>query len=253
MKSSTVFFAEVQEKVNKYIDLKESITDTDLFVVAQDSFKLVQFINSATTFIANKKMMAFLKGLSISENLGVEEAEKLTDYIRSQEKAEYISNAFSKVFHSNSTSACFIMGKILNSVIEKDELISHEELIAFNTLTLLFDQDIDNFKLIIGFADEATCSYKSLPIIDMENVFSYSSYENRNRNSLYLTIEKLLSNGVLFKIYEVDTDFSDTEIVSYTEGYRDYQKIHNPPKTKINEKYELSSAGLVLRDIIKHL
>jgi hypothetical protein len=249
----TRVFNEVNNAVNKYIDLKESITDSDLFVVAQDSMNLVRFVNSATTFIANKKMMAFLKGLSISENLSVEEARKLTDYINSQEKAEYISTAFSKVFQSNSTSACFIMGKILNSVIEKGKLISHEELIAFNTLIFLFDQDLDNFKIIIEFIDEEAYSYKSLPIIDIETVYSYLSSENISSNSMYLTIEKLLSNGILFKDYEANTDFSKTEIATYREDYGEYQKILNPPKTKINENYELSHAGLILKDIIENL
>lgn len=246
-------FNDLNEAVNNFIDLKESITDTALFEVAEDSINLVRFVNSATTFIANKKMLAFLKGLSINENLNEEEVRKLTDYITSEEKAEYISNAFSKVFQSNSTSACFIMGKILNSVIKKGELISHEELIAFNTLTHLFDQDLKNFEIIIDLMDEKAYSYKSLPIIDLETIISYSNYVNKSVNSMYLTLEKLLSNGILFKSYVADTDFSEIQINTYREGYGEYQVVDNPPETKINEKIELSYAGLILKKIIEDL
>jgi len=243
----------LNEAVSKYIDLKDFITENEITQVVGDSVNVVKFVNSATRYISNKRMMSFLNGLSINEQLTESEISKLTDYIDNEEKAEYIANAFSKVFQSNSNSACYIMGKILSSVIEKGETISHEELIAFNTLTYLFDKDIENLKILLDFFDEEAYSERSLPVVDIRTTFSYLNYINQSQGSMYLTIEKLLSNGIIFKIYEANTDFSKTEVRVERESYWEVANLHNPPQTHINEKYELSTAGIVLEKIINSL
>lgn len=185
-------------QISKYLDVKKDFMDHELIQLAGDTSKIIGFVQNTTQYVSNKKFEKFLEGFSKGEPTE-KQIEKLADYVDSETKAEYISDAFSKVLLSNSSKACLVMGSILNDVIESKDELDYQELTCINALVSFFDYDISNFKVIHEYSNEKSKIFHG-------RLAKFCRDSGLDSKSILLTLEKATTYQLLTR--DIDTDIT---------------------------------------------
>lgn len=235
-------FSQLETKISKYIKLADDFVDDDLIDLFTNSFKVFKFMRSSYTFISQKKIAYFLKGLNLDNEPTVSQLNKLNNYINSEKKAEFISECVGKVIASKSKKASFLLGLLVHRLINSNANITYKELICANALEQLFDFDIDNIKILSMYAQYFNENTR------LNSKWFYFNYKFKNwckregidtNESFFLTIEKCTSSQLLIKDIELDLDFDEDDI-SLSSGDN-------------TEAFKLTQAGLYLIDNLKYL
>lgn len=226
---------EITDKIEYFLNLKDTIVESEYFELAGDSFKLLGLLRNLSTLASKKRFQSFLKTFKDTDVPTELQLKKLLNYIDDEHKAEFISDTFEKILASNSSKSCLIMGTILQKIIDKKENLSHNVLVCIDALTKFFDVDIINFKFL---CDYILHNKKHYLIIDRR--FKEFCHENKiNLSSLCLTIEKSATYQLLFKETTSDLDIDEDNIgIAEVDTY---------------EYYELNSPGALLNDFINTL
>ncbi|WP_163539010.1 hypothetical protein [Gracilibacillus sp. YIM 98692] len=223
----------VSEKLEGYLEIKKEILDNEYMQLLGDTSKVVGFLRNANTLITQKRFEAFLKGFNKDEIPTEKQLAKLLDYIDDEEKAQFISDTFSKILLSKSTKSCMILGLIMYKVIEEKEEISHNYLVCVDGLMNLFDNDIDNIKFVYDYFNE---SEKTMFRLESREFIDLCQSQNVDRNSLELSVEKALNYQLLRKTYEIDLNIdSDDPGSGFSEAENDeYIRESDPGKLLYN-------------------
>lgn len=198
------------EKLNSYLDIKDSVLDNDYAELFGDFSKVFGFLRKADKLIAQKRFDAFLNGFREDEKPTEEQLAKLMIYIDSEQKAEFIADTFKKILLSKSSKSCLIMGTIMKDLITSKANLTLEDLICLDALTNFFDYDFDNYKYICNCAYE-----KKNKVFNLywqwvkkcnEDGFSVSG--------VTLTVEKAVSHQLLSKDIDVELDIDSNDVGS---------------------------------------
>ncbi|WP_342467292.1 hypothetical protein NSS65_13345 [Bacillus sp. FSL K6-1006] len=194
--------------MESYLQVKNHILDNDYVQLIGDSSRVVGFLNNSAKLFNRKKLQSFLKGFSMNEDPSQAQLEKLIKYVDDEDKAEFISDTLSKILFSNSSKACVIMGTILKDIVEKRDVIKHEDLIAIKALTEFYDVDIVNFNIIQSVFVEK--SEEKIGLIDILRKIKHS---NLDEISMLMTLDKAAATQLLFVSTSVDmsTEINDFE------------------------------------------
>ncbi|WP_346893555.1 hypothetical protein [Clostridium sp. UBA871] len=215
---------DISNKINQYLDIKEDILENDFMEVLGDSFKVLGILRRGSMAISRKRFIAFLKGFNNNEIPIEQKLKKLSDYINSEQKAEFISDIFSKILLSRSTKACLIMGAILQKIVENKNNLSYSELICINSLTTFFDDDIELYKYICQEIVNEKNHYTSLD----QKFYNKCNNDGVDVDNMDLMIEKCISNQLLLRDYDVDLDINEDD-VSFSSAENDkYIKVSKP-------------------------
>lgn len=226
-------------KIESYLDVKSDFINDDYLEVLGDSVNVVKAFTSISKLIKKKRLSYFLKGLSKENEPSFEQLCKLYDYIDDEEKAEIIADAISKVISANSKLASFLIGLLMNRLINSEERIEHEYLIYLNAMSSFFDNDIHNFVLLKEYFDTENVLVNDN--FDFHNGFvNWSSKNGKNEfGSIELTVEKAVSSQILIKYIETQLHTDETD-------HRDMNVIQE-------ETLSITNAGKILFDNLKYL
>ncbi|MGE6625819.1 hypothetical protein [Bacillus pumilus] len=194
--------------MESYLQVKNNILDNDYVQLIGDSSRVVRFLHNSSKLIHKKKFQSFLKGFSMDEDPTQAQLEKLIEYVDDESKAEFISDTLSKVLFSNSSKACVIMGTILKDIVEKQNDLKHEELVAINALIEFYDVDIVNFNEIQSVFFE-----KSEEKIGLSDILFKIKHNKLDDLSVLMTLDKATTAQLFFKTASVDmsTEVNDFE------------------------------------------
>lgn len=228
-------FKNIDDKLSEYLKLKDLILESDYVEVLGDTFKVVGILRKGSQLMSQKKFVSFLKGFSKSDSPTEEQLQKLSDYINSEQKAEFIGDIFSKILLSKSCKACLIMGSIMQKIVDYKDNLTHEDLVCIDALTKFFDVDIDNYKFIC----KNILSQKGKNLYYNKFFRDNCKMAYKDESSILLTIEKSVSSQLLFRENEVDLSI-DTDNL-------DLSNADN------NEFFRISKPGSKLYDYITKL
>ncbi|GEM_PF-4040883 len=153
IKYSADVLKEVEDKIRKYLRIKESILDNDYVELAGDTVRFIGIVRKVSSFIVQKRFESFLEGFGNDQPTEAQ-LKKLADYINNEKKAEYISDSISKILISKSSKACLLMGIILGSIVKEDREIRYDLMICMQALPELFDFDVDNLAFLLEYLAE---------------------------------------------------------------------------------------------------
>jgi hypothetical protein len=228
----------ISDKLKGYLDVRDKVLENEYVQVLGDVSKVVGLLRTASSFIAQKRFEAFLKGFKPYEVPTDEQLAKLRDYIDNEEKAQFISDTLSKILLSKSTTSCTILGMIMYEVIENKQDISHDYLVCIDALMNLFDKDIDNIKFVydyIGTTKNGRFYVYGKPFKEA------CKNGGIDPNSMRLTLEKAVYHQVIRRTYEIDLDLDiDVETPSFSDG-----------QAENDEYYQKSTPGILLYRFIK--
>ncbi|MBY7736290.1 hypothetical protein [Paenibacillus polymyxa] len=226
-------------QLESFMKLKGEFLENDYVELVGDTSKLIGFAKKASALISQKKFEYFLKGFNSDSVPTEEQIEKLTNYINNEQRAEFISDSFSKILLSKSTKACLIMGILLNSIIEKDKDVSYKELVCFNALLNFYDDDINNFDHIFRFISiNSKRGFASL------NGATYNNYiinENLDKVGVQLTIDKCMNFQILSEYSDIDSSFDEDDISMSSVELEKYHKVTDPGEMLFNLISKLSN------------
>lgn len=227
-------------KVTQYLDVKELITENDYLEVLGDSVSFIRGISSAYRLVSQKRLAHFLKGLTIDNAPTEEQLIKMTEYINSEEKAEFISDNIAKVLMSNSKKSALILGVLVNRLINSKLDLTHRELVCANALMSFFDFDIDNILVIeqyFNFMIEKRPS-KSKSFNFYRQFKDWATANNISTgNGFFLTVEKCVTTQILSVEYDVELDIDEDDVSNTT--------------AEQTTEYRFSSAGELLLENLK--
>lgn len=202
------------EHIETYIQVKNEFLENDFVQLLGDSSKMVGFLRSASELVLRKKFESFLKGFCLDEQPNEDQLERLIKYIDDETKAEFIADTFSKILLSKSSRACVIMGSILNNIVENSEDLTHAHLISINALMNFYDMDIENYKLLLFLFEKQN----NTSFFDITKAIKEKNFD---RTSVIITLEKSVSNQLIFREMKVeldvdsDADIADAETKEY--------------------------------------
>lgn len=188
----------IAANLSTYSEMKKEILEDEYLALIGDASKVVTFLRGVSKIIVNKKFQKFLEGFSEGEQPLEEQMDKLLNYIDDEEKAEFISDIFTKVMLANSSKATLVMGTILKDIEKAGSQIEHNKIIAINALTTMYDIDLKNIMIINEFFElESDRIYPP-------RLAKYCSEKCYDYNSVNLTIEKCVSYQILNVDYLAD-------------------------------------------------
>lgn len=200
-------FNEVWEKISSYLDVKDLVTESECVEVLGDSFSIIKLLRNASNLIIQKRFESFLKGFKDTEKPTEEQLNRLLKYIDDKQKAEFISDIFSKILLSNSKLSCMIMGCIMQKIINTGDNVTHSDLICIDALTKFYDFDIKNFKTVCD-----NQNLKRSKVINLNNIYKKKENENIDKTSISLTLQKCVSCQLVSLESEVDANFDSDDV-----------------------------------------
>lgn len=233
----------INGKISNYLDIKGDFLDDNYLEVLGDGLSIVRAFSSISNLIMKKRLAYFLKGLSLEDEPSFEQLCRLYDYIDDEKKAEIIADAINKVMSSNSKLSAFLLGLLINRLINSELIITHTQLIYINAMGEFFDSDIKNFMMLSEYIKKnGNQSYDEFVLNgDYYDDFNkwISTQENIDKESIELSIEKGISSQIFTKRVE-------SHLFTDTANYRDMQVDQL-------EKVEITSAGKLLFENLKYL
>jgi hypothetical protein len=214
----------ISSKIAEYLDIKDSIIEDDFVEVLGDSFKVIGVLRKASMAISKKKFISFLKGFSNSEIPTEQQLKRLSDYINSEQKAEFISDTFSKILLSRSTKACLIMGSILQRIVDNKKNLTYSELICINSLTVFFDEDVELYKYIYKQILNSKKHYIRLSM----KFYNSCKEDGIDIDNFSLMLEKCLANQLLMREYDVDLNIDEDTLWSSSVENDEYIRVSKP-------------------------
>lgn len=236
----------ISTNVSKYVGIKNNFLDDEYIEAFSDSFALAKVMTNGYKLVSKKKLAYFLRGLNLESEPTAEQLNKLSDYIDSEEKAEFITENITKVLVSKSKNATFLLGVIVNRHINSKNELTYIELICANALSEFYDFDLENISVIKKYTDFLRVNnsrYKGW--FDLFNKFKKWCADNdiSISESYKLTIEKCISTQILIKDFEV--------YLSIDEDNPDTSSASSAPILKFTEAGELLLNNLKYLEIIK--
>lgn len=233
--ASKDMFDNFQSKIHDLLEIKEVIGIDDIMELSDDFSKIFKLFRGSYNLISQKKFEIFLKNIGSNEEPTEEQINKLMNYVDNKEKAEFISNIFSKILLSKSTKSCAIMGYIMNDILKNNENPKHEFLILIEALTNFFDFDINNFKIINKYLNTYGIKY-----VSNDGRFIQFIQNNRvDKDSMTLSLEKTVVHQLVCKEIDIDADVQN-------EDY-DFNSVDS------SEVYRLTVVGKLLNEYILKL
>lgn len=261
----------LRDGINNYSDIKdlfkEEVLENDVVELFGDCSKVVKFLSKTKKIVEMGMFTTFLKGFSIGDETEEEKLKKLKEYIDDEDKAMFISKTLNKILDAKSKHAVFILGYMINTLIENERRLNPKYVILADALTHMFDHDIENIRF---FGD----------------YYNYKVYDNRKKKSksnksqkryiyinkkfkdilkendlddkiVYLTLEKCCSYQLMVKYVESNTDLDlDGIDVSYDKENDNVPEISTGTalaNTEVEESYGMTIVGELLYDLIIEL
>lgn len=247
MDNSLIQYEELIEQINNklltYLSLKDAIMESDYFEAFEDSFPIVKPMISGYKLIYKKRLVHFLKGFNLEQEPTNNQLKKLSNYIDSEEKAEFISENIAKILKSKSQKASFLIGIIVHRIINSNSELTYKELISVNALSNMYDFDIYNIgiisRYIIYLDEKKKGKYKGW--FGIERNFEKWCEENHINieGSLSLTVEKGVASQIFIKEIDVELDIDDDQ-PGNASAYN-------------TASYKFTEAGEVIVDNLKYL
>ena len=131
----------IEESSDNWINLKDKLPEIE---VTEDFSSLVKLADKGIRLLSMRKFKIFLDGL-FYEDISYENIDKLLNYVKNKEKAEFITNTFDKVLDANSRIACCIMGLLINEMINCNRDVEYKDLLLIQSLKELNDFEIKKF------------------------------------------------------------------------------------------------------------
>ncbi|MCY7918895.1 hypothetical protein [Bacillus vallismortis] len=205
VQGSKDLFEKALKHMERYMQVRDDFLENDIVQLIGDSSKIVGFLRGSSELIIRKKFESFLKGFSLEQEPTEAQLEKLIKYIDNETKAEFIADSFSKILLAQSSKACMIMGSILNDILANKDNLSHEHLTCFNVLLNFYDMDIGNFKLLhFALTERRKANWESLNFVLRDTYYEHSS--------LFITLEKSISNQIIIRDIETTRRNRKTEV-----------------------------------------
>lgn len=226
----TNIWERLSQTLETSMKLKGDFFENDYVELAGDTFKLFGFAKKASALISQKKFENFLKGFNPRQIPTEEQLKKLEKYVTNEQRADFIADSISKILLSKSTKTCILMGTLLNSIIEKDNDVSYEEMICLNALLNFYDVDLDNYKLISQFINNNVRTPRGTVSLEGRIFNDFIKESNLNKASVRLTIEKCVSIQILSQEFDLDSDFDDDYISNSNVDLDEYHKVTLPGK-----------------------
>lgn len=188
----------ITKKLNEYIYLDVDLEKAEN--VLSSSSRLGRLFIQGAQYVSVKRFESFLKGLGQSSDISHQQLEKLEKYVSNEKRARFICEQLDKVIKANSTRASMMMGLLLNKVMNYSENPSFRDLIIINTLSELYDEDIENLKYILN---ECSSNFSVSVFVDQysrEMWINYFEEKNSNYEELSYTFEKAMKFQLLQEI-----------------------------------------------------
>ncbi|NOU67501.1 hypothetical protein GC096_26000 [Paenibacillus sp. LMG 31461] len=214
-------------KIEKFLGVNLNSSNESFNVSTGEDSKLLGFVRNSSTIIMQRKFDTFLNGF-IKDGVTVEDQlEELIDFIDNEAKAEFIAETFSKIILSKSTQACLILGSMLGTLIKSKADIEYKYLVCVNVLMNLYDIDIINFKFVYLYINNSS-SRRKTAILEGKKFNVYCDANDLELSSVFLTIDKCVSNQILNKYNEVSLNMDSNDIDSSDADVDEYFKITSP-------------------------
>lgn len=257
--------------VNNYSDMKdlfkEEVLENDVVELLGDCSKVVKFLTKTKKIVDIGMFTTFLKGFCIGDETEEEKLKKLKEYINDEDKAMFISKTLNKILNAKSKHTVFILGYMINTLIENEKKLNPKYVILADALTHMFDHDIENIRFLGDYFnykiyDERKKKGKSNKrqkrYIYINKKFKDILKENNFDDEIvYLTIEKCCSFQLMRKYVESNTDLDlDGIDVSYDKETDDEPEISTgtaTANTEVEESYGMTVVGDLLYDLIIEL
>ena len=140
----------LRDGINNYSDIKdlfkEEVLENDVVELFGDCSKIVKCLSKTKKIVEMGMFTTFLKGFSIGDETEEEKLEKLKEYIDDEDKAMFISKTLNKILDAKSKHAVFILGYMINTLIENERRLNPKYVILADALTHMFDHDIENIR-----------------------------------------------------------------------------------------------------------
>ncbi|MED4461847.1 hypothetical protein [Metabacillus fastidiosus] len=222
------------DKIEKFLELKESVLENDYVKLFGEGSKVVSLLTKSSSLIMQKKFESFLAGFNFENKPTEQQLLKLERYIDNETKAEFIADTFSKILLSKSSKTCLVMGTILNSLVENNEEIKQEHLIAINALINFFDIDLINYIFICGYLGT------EIPKYLLTKEFKEKAIQNHlDDTDVWLTIEKCVSLQIISRYDLLDLNI-DEKTPSFSMG-------------EVNHHFQINKAGQYLYKYIQRI
>lgn len=228
-------FGNVSEKISFYLDLKKGVLENQYVETLSDTFKLASLVKNTTSIIMQKRFESFLKGFVPENEITEKQMKKLSEYINDEAKAEFIADTFSKIMLAQSSKACFVMGTMLQTMVNNKSDLTHNELICIHALSNFFDIDIINFSFIHDYIQQK--GNRKYANLDTRQFKIEIEHKSLNMASVYLTIEKAVTYQLLRTYNEVELDI-DEDNPSFSSS------------AEVEEETKVTEPGLLLYQFI---
>lgn len=257
--------------LDKYSYARDFLTDQ--FLENEAIGLLGDCSRTAKFFIGTKKLVDksmfnhFLKGFNIGEDTEEEKLEKLREYVNDEAKAMFISKTLESILSSKSKHASFILGYIINTLIENKKELKPKYIILADALTHMFDHDIENVRFIGDYCNyiiyDDRKSGKNTVKRNKRDIYFYKKFKeildenNIDKDIFYLTLEKCISYQLMRKNVDSSTELDlDGVDISYDKETDDAPEISTgtaSADTDVEESYEMTVVEDLLYDIVLNL
>ena len=179
-----------------YSQIKENILNEDIVEWLGDINKGVKIFNIFRSKYSIYKFDRFLKGFNYN-NCNDNDVSRLIEYLKSDEKVEFVASTFDKILSSNSKKSCYIMGMLFSEIVEKNksENITKSDLMIINALSLMNDCDIESFVYLYSSIEESNKEY----IITDEMKIDYKNKYNISDLDLKLSLNTMQNASLVEK------------------------------------------------------
>ncbi|WP_270940590.1 hypothetical protein [Romboutsia lituseburensis] len=255
-----------ENMIDSHSEIKDiintDILENDAVTFLSDNIKFVRTLkslNDSKNIIMFKK---FLKGFNIGEEPDVELIEKLKKYINDEKKFDFISQTLEKILNSKSRYSAYIMGYMVNTLINGKEDLHPKYIILADALSHMFDHDIENMKFIGDYCNKKIydTNNENEKVVKQRGIYFYKKFtdilsENHiDKDIMYLTLEKCLAYQLMVKNVESDSELHLDFSVDYDKESDDVPEISGDSSSvdiDTYESYELTIVGDLLYELIE--
>lgn len=258
----------LEEGLDNYSDIrglfKEEVLENDVVELLGDCSKVVKCLSQTKKIVDIGMFSVFLKGFYIGDETEKEKKKlkKLKEYVNDEDKAMFISKTLNKILDAKSKHAVFILGYMINTLIENEKRLNPKYVILADALTHMFNHDIEiirflgdycNFKIHDNRKGKSKKSKKRDVYFNKEfkNLLKENDYDDE---IVYLTLEKCSSYQLMIKNVESYTDLDlDGIDISYDKETDDEPDISTgtaSANTEVEESYKMTVVGDLLYNLI---
>lgn len=187
-------------------------SSTDLSSVIEHSDEFLSVVGKASTIVGVTREISILYNrlrfeqflvhlfykLHEKENLDLDDEKKLNDFLKKDRNLKFVAEAIDACNHTRSIKCSAILGFFVGGIIAGDKKIGYSDYVLINALRGLFDEDLENFRLLYHYLQTHPDLYKNsnLIITVSKTLESYKDCPTP-QFEMEMTVEKMKNNQII--------------------------------------------------------